>query len=184
MHLFISYVRRGTIARWALFALLLASPPAFSQTTAWTDGTGNWFTPANWSAGVPNANTDAQINNGGNAQITSSGAETGGLEIGVGVQDSGTLSTSGSGDLQTGGLMYIARSGTGNLSISSGGSVSSGRFIIGENAGSQGTVTVSGVDSTWSNSVVCFIGFDGNATLNVTNGGQLLNTSLHRLERI
>ena len=62
-----------SVARWALFALLLAYAPAFSQTTTWTDGTGNWFMPANWSAGVPNSSTIADINNGGTAQITSSG---------------------------------------------------------------------------------------------------------------
>ena len=117
MHLFVSYARHGTIARWALFALLVASAPAFAQTTVWTDGTGNWFTPANWSAGVPNANTDALINNGGNAQITSSGAAAGEVEIGVGVQDSGTLSTSGSGDLQDGGLLFTSEEAARAISV-------------------------------------------------------------------
>ena len=165
------------VACWALFVLLAASAPAFSQTTVWTDGTGNWFTPANWSAGVPNANTTALINNGGNAQISSSGAAAGEVEIGVGAQDSGTLSTSGPGDLQDGGSVYVGRSGTGNFSITNGGVVSSIRFVIGENSGSNGTATVSGSGSMWTNDAVCFVGFDGSATLNITNGGQLSNSN-------
>jgi fibronectin-binding autotransporter adhesin len=178
-HLPVGRSRQRSVASQALFLLLIASAPAFSQTTVWTDGTGNWFTPTNWSAGVPNANTTALINNGGNAQISSSGAAAGEVEIGVGAQDSGTLSTSGAGNLDdSGGALYVGRSGTGNLNITDGGVVSSIRFIIAENAGSDGTVTVTGAGSMWSNSVVCFVGFDGNATLNITNGGQLLNTSL------
>ena len=178
MYSFPPHARQCVIARWALLALFLSSAPAFAQTTVWTDGTGNWFTPANWSAGVPNASTTALINNGGEAQISSSGAAAGEVEIGVGAQDSGTLSTSGSGNLDdSGGALYVGRSGTGNLNITDGGVVSSIRFIIGENAGSTGTATVSGSGSMWTNIAVCTIGFEGNGTLNITNGGQLSNSN-------
>jgi len=175
VHLFVPNARHRTVALWALLALLVASGPAFAQTTVWTDGTGDWFTPTNWSAGVPNANTGALINNGGDAQITASGAAAGEVEIGVGAQDSGTLSVSASGDLQDGGSVYVGRSGTGNFNITDGGVVASIRFVIGENSGSNGTATVSGSGSMWMNDAVCFVGFDGNATLNITNGGQLSN---------
>jgi T5SS/PEP-CTERM-associated repeat protein len=171
-------VIRFTVCRvsgCALFALLVATAPAFSQTTVWTDGNGDWFTPANWSAGVPNANTSALINNGGNAQITASGGAAGEVEIGVGAQDSGSLSISGPGDLQDGGSVYVGRSGTGNFDITNGGVVASIRFVIGENSGSNGTATVSGSGSMWMNDAVCFVGFDGNGTLSITSGGQLSN---------
>jgi T5SS/PEP-CTERM-associated repeat protein len=157
--------------------MVVISSPAFAQTTVWTAGTGNWFTPANWSAGAPDANTIAQINNGGTAQIMSSGAAASAVDIGVGVQDLGTLSTSGSGDLEISGSVTVASNGAGNLSISGGGSVLSGRFIIGENSGSNGTATVSGSGSMWTNIAVCFVGFDGNATLNITSGGQVSNSN-------
>src|SRR4051812_21733761 len=85
-----------TVTRWAVVAFLVVAAPVFGQNTVWTDGTGNWFNGSNWSAGVPNANTTALINNGGTAQIMSSGAAAGEVEIGVGAQDTGTLSTSGS----------------------------------------------------------------------------------------
>ena len=141
--------------------------------TLWIDGTGDWFNPSNWSAGVPNSSTIALINNGGTAQITSGGAAASEVELGVGAQDVGTLSTSGSGSLQDEGSLYVGRSGTGTLDVTGGSVVSSTRFIIGENSGSNGTATVSGSGSMWTNIAVCTIGFEGNGTLNITNGGQL-----------
>ena len=177
-HLSFDRSRHRSVARWVLIALLVTSAPAFGQTTTWTDGTGDWFTAANWSAGVPDSSTIADINNGGTAQIMSSGAAASDVEIGVGAQDSGTLSTSGSGNLDdSGGALYVGRSGIGNLNITDGGVVSSIRFIIGENAGSTGTATVSGSGSMWTNIAVCTIGFEGNGTLNITNGGQLSNSN-------
>jgi T5SS/PEP-CTERM-associated repeat protein len=141
--------------------------------TVWTDGTGDWFNPANWSAGVPNSSVIALINNGGTAQITSGAAAASELELGVGAQDVGTLSTSGSGNLQDEGSLYVARSGTGTLNVVNGSVVSSTRFIIGENSGSNGTATVSGSGSMWTNLVVCVVGFEGTGSLNITNGGNV-----------
>jgi T5SS/PEP-CTERM-associated repeat protein len=175
-HLFIGHPRRRSVARWVLVALLVTSAPAFGQTTTWIDGTGDWFSPANWSAGVPDSSTIADINNGGTAQIMSSGAAASLVEVGVGAKDTGTLSVSGSGNLD-GGPLYVGRSGTGTVSITGGGVVSSGNFIIGENAGSDGTATVFGSGSMWTNIAVCFVGFNGNATLNITSGGQVFNSN-------
>src|SRR4051794_40314089 len=90
---------------WALLALLIISAPAFGQTTVWTDATGDWFTAANWSAGVPDSSTAAQTNNGGTAQIMSSGAAASEVDLGVLAGDAGTLSISGAGSLQDGGAM-------------------------------------------------------------------------------
>src|SRR5881394_2398842 len=96
-----------SVARWALLALFVTSVPAFAQTTIWTDATGDWFTPANWSAGVPDSSTTAQINNGGTAQIMASDAAASEVDLGVAAGDMGTLSVSGAGMLQVGGLMYV-----------------------------------------------------------------------------
>src|SRR5439155_27079159 len=41
----------------------------------------------------------------------------------------------------------------------------------GQSPGSNGTATVSGSGSTWTNLVFCFVGSDGTGTLNITNGG-------------
>jgi hypothetical protein len=144
-----------TITRWAVVAFLVVGAPVFAQNTVWTDGTGNWFNASNWSAGIPNANTTALINNGETAQIMSSGAAAGEVEIGVGAQDTGTLATAGPGNLQTMALFMLRAAAPGTFNIISGGIVSSGRFIIGENSGSNGTATVSGSGSTWTNIAVC-----------------------------
>ena len=61
----------------------------------------------------------------------------------------------------------------GSISITDGGIVSSGRFVVGENSGSNGTATVSGSGSIWTNTAGCDVGLDGNATLNITSGGQV-----------
>ena len=37
----------------SLLVLLMTFVSAFGQTTVWIDGTGVWFIPENWSAGVP-----------------------------------------------------------------------------------------------------------------------------------
>ena len=157
-----------------LFFLVIVA--AASAQTVWTDATGDWFNSANWSAGVPTSSTAAQINNGGTAQIATSGAMAGDVTLGFGSLDSGTLSASVSGTLDNG-SMYVGESGTGTLNITSGGVVSSGRFIIGDNSGSNGTATVSGAGSTWNNLVVCFVGFAGTGALNINSGGQVSNFS-------
>jgi T5SS/PEP-CTERM-associated repeat protein len=69
--------------------------------------------------------------------------------------------------------IVVGESGTGTLSITGGGVVSSGRFVMADNAGSNGTATVSGAGSMWNNLVVCFVGFLGNAKLEISDGGQV-----------
>lgn len=146
------------------------------QETFWTDTTGNWFTPANWSAGLPNSDVSAQINNGGTAEVMSASAAANQVELGVGIQDTGTLSVSGSGTLDSN-SMRIAGNGRGHLSITNGGAVSSGNFIIGASSGSNGTVTVCGSGSIWTNVVVCFVAYQGDATLNIANAAQVSDDS-------
>src|ERR1051325_6997767 len=173
LHLLVAWFSHRCVGCWALFVLLIASTCAFGETTVWTDGVGNWFTPGNWSQGVPNSSTIAQINNTGTAQITRAGAAASFLEMGIGAGDAGTLSISGAGTLQDEGAMYIGEEGTGTLSITAGATVSSSLFALGQSPGSNGTATVSGPGSTWTNSVFCFVGSDGMGTLNISNGGSV-----------
>lgn len=78
----------------------------------------------------------------------------------------------------------VGHAGEGALQITDGGSVISNgnvvKSIIGNLAGSNGTVTIDGAGSTWSSSTsMAFgltefsIGMNGNATLNITNGGMV-----------
>ncbi len=76
--------------------------------------------------------------------------------------------------------LVIGQSGTGSLTILGGGKVSSQSGSIAADLGSQGTVTVSGVDgngraSTWTNTRDLYVGSDGTATLTILAGGQVSN---------
>ena len=175
---FIAGSRHRSVAHWSLIALLMTVAPVFSQTTVWTDATGDWFTATNWSAGVPTSSTTAQINNAGTAQIMSSGAVAAEVDLGVGTGDTGTLSISGTGNLQDGGAMNVGQSGTGTLNITKGGTVSTGGTgsVIGHDATSSGTVTVSGTGSTWTNTASLSISdAGGGGILNITSGGAVSN---------
>ena len=104
-----------------ILALSLIVPAIGVAQTIWTDGTGDWFVGTNWSAGVPNSSTQAQINNNGTAQVTTSGAAAASILLGWNdVSELGNLSISGAGrvtveqDLAVGGL------GNGTLSITNG----------------------------------------------------------------
>jgi hypothetical protein len=72
-----------------LIALTLSASGGVAQTIR-TDGTGDWFTGGNWSAGVPNAGTEAEINNSGTAQVIGPGAKAFNLYLGFNAGDSGT----------------------------------------------------------------------------------------------
>jgi T5SS/PEP-CTERM-associated repeat protein len=164
-----------SIARWALLVLLVTSVSAFAQTTIWTDATGDWFTAANWSAGVPDSSTTAQINNGGTAQIMASGAAANLVELGIATGDVGTLSVSGTGTLQGGGAIDIGENGSGTLNITKGGTVSDSDATVGTGSGSTGTALVDGPGSTWSHDGAITIGENAKATgtLTISNGGTM-----------
>jgi T5SS/PEP-CTERM-associated repeat protein len=170
-HLFVGGSPYRSLARWALLALLVTSMPAFAQTTIWVDATGDWFTAANWSAGVPDSGTTAQINNGGTAQIMATDAAASEVDLGVAAGDVGTLSVSGGGTL---GPMNIGESGTGTLNITGGGVLSSGDSVLGTFSGS-GTVTVNGRGSTWtiSGDLSVGSGSGGIGMVTINEGGQV-----------
>jgi T5SS/PEP-CTERM-associated repeat protein len=154
-------------------ALLAVSPPAVAQMqTHWVDGTGDWFNAANWSAGVPNSNITAKINNGGTAQIGATGAAASDLNLGVDTAHSGTVAVDGSGELSVGAISGLGVNGTGTLNVTNGGAVSSPSYTwIGVNAGSVGNVTVDGAGSTLTVTNELKVGFFGTGTLSIANGG-------------
>src|SRR5215469_117615 len=120
-------MRTHLLATTAVAAALLAATSARAQTTGWTGAiSSDWFTLGNWTAGVPTGATNAFIDTvAPNATVVgTAGATTSQLNVGD--------------------------AGTGMLTIQSGGTVSSGGTPVGVNAGSQGTVTVTGAGSTWT----------------------------------
>jgi T5SS/PEP-CTERM-associated repeat protein len=68
--------------------------------------------------------------------------------------------------------VHVGFVGSGTLSITHGGSVSSSTVgYIGYVPGSTGVVTVDGAGSTWTNSGDLYVGNGGNGTLSITGGG-------------
>jgi len=75
--------------------------------------------------------------------------------------------------LTVGNRIYIGNYGAGTVNIQNGGLVSNVRGYIGTYAGSNGTVSVDGVGSSWSNSENLYVGNLGSGELDITNGGSV-----------
>lgn len=99
-------------------------------------------------------------------------------------------SVMGSGDLTpspaqspnwaVGSDLIVGDTGIGQLDITAGGTVTNDFGTIGNNVGSQGTVTVSGADgsgnaSTWTNNGDFVVGQSGAGSLSILNGGAVSN---------
>ncbi|WP_051987682.1 autotransporter outer membrane beta-barrel domain-containing protein [Bosea sp. UNC402CLCol] len=76
------------------------------------------------------------------------------------------------------GDLVVGQSSVGSLSIMNGGAVTNDYGTIGDGAGGDGSVTVSGVGSngtasTWTNAFDLYVGYDGAGTLSILNGGMV-----------
>ncbi|QCB56106.1 autotransporter outer membrane beta-barrel domain-containing protein [Sphingopyxis sp. PAMC25046] len=76
--------------------------------------------------------------------------------------------------------IVVGEFGSGTLNITAGGQVSNQSGWIGSNAGSQGIVNVLGVGgngaaSIWTNNGDVLVGYDGNGTLNIADGGKVVS---------
>src|SRR5665647_2974450 len=79
--------------------------------------------------------------------------------------------------------IFIGESATGALTIQGGGTLSTDNGFLGDNAGSNGTATVTGAGSSWTStnaSTGTAVGFNGTGTFNVQAGGTVntVNTIL------
>jgi T5SS/PEP-CTERM-associated repeat protein len=164
----------------ALFVpfLLIFPGISFGQ-TIWTDGTGDWFLGTNWSAGVPNSSTQAQVNNSGTAQITTSGAAAASILLGWNdISELGNLSISGAGRLTVQQDLAVGGLGNGTLSITNGAQVSdfSGEigYTITSHPGVSGNATVDGASSSWTHASDLHVGY-GTGTLTISNGATVLS---------
>ncbi len=97
--------------------------------------------------------------------------------IGSASGSSGTVTVSGADSkwLSTTAVDFdfnVGRDGEGTLLVQNGGAVESTSAVIGLHVGSQGTATVNGSGSTWTNhGASLIVGFAGTGTLNITGGG-------------
>ena len=132
----------------ATIALVAASMVSAHAQTNWTGAFSNgWFNPGNWNAGVPTAATNANIDTATPNSTEVRGAGATALNLAVG------------------------QNGTGILVIQNGGTLTDFGGFVGNLPGSQGTVTVSGAGSTWTNIGTVVVGGLGTGTLTIQNGG-------------
>ena len=116
-----------------------------------TDWTGrfssDWFLSGNWTAGFPRQTTDGKINTvtPNSTVIASPGAQAQNLSVG--------------------------QTGTGMLVIQNGGTLADCFGTVGNLPGGQGTVTVTGAGSTWTNAGTVVVGGLGTGTLTIQDGG-------------
>ena len=141
-------IKLSATNRGCACGLLLAWPLLLAESASvqdyWVaDGVGNWNVTANWSAGVPTAATEAQINNGATARLFDPGARAGIMILGSTSGNSGTLEVlGGAAQFDT---SIVGVQGQGTLKITNGGYIEGVGSSLGEHTGSNGTVTVDGV---------------------------------------
>ncbi len=170
---FASWARTKERAAIFLSGCLLAglAPAGFTQ-TLWQAASGDWFQPVNWSDGVPDSATDAQINNGGTPQIDAAAAAANNFTLGLNAGDSGNLIVAGGGSLDVTRQFSVGLEGIGTLTIQDGAIVTNDTAVIGSYPGSSaGTVVVDGIGSTWRNNGGLSVGGYGIGSVMILNGG-------------
>jgi T5SS/PEP-CTERM-associated repeat protein len=157
----------------------ISLPRAAPAQTFWiAENPANWYTPSNWSAGVPTSSTHAEINNGGTARLFDPAAVARDLVLGNSAVNSGTLEVMG-GEATVSRNLWVGDAGAGTLRISGGGVVTNPNheIEIGRVSGSTGAVTVDGPRSRLEDAVfvgdmgAVIVGHAGAGSLSVTNGG-------------
>jgi outer membrane autotransporter protein len=163
----------GTVTNTAAFLGLNAN----STGTVTVTGTGSTW----------NSSGDLKIGRTGTGVLTISNG--GGVSsrdgyLGELANSAGTVTVTGQGSTWTNSRhLYVGNLGTGELTISQGGTVSNIEGYVGyqadqaNNVTGSGTVTVTGTGSTWTNSGALFVGFYGNGTLTIADGGKVSNTN-------
>ncbi len=87
----------------------------------------------------------------------------------------GTVSITGAqASVDVSSILTIGDEGVGTMTISGGGNLlGAGSATIGGTSGSAGTLTITGIGSTWTQSTTMTVGSNGVGTLNVQSGGSL-----------
>lgn len=117
----------------------------------------------------------------GTLDISNGGSVSAGYaNIGANFGSNGVVTVDGAGSsLSTTGFLgylIVGNSGTGTLTVSNGGTVTTGgSAFIGENAGSVGIVTVGGAGSSWTAGELR-VGDSGDGTLTISNGGAVTSS--------
>lgn len=140
----------------ALLALSCLAPTVYAATIVWDGGAGttSWGDANNWSGNVVPTSADE-------ARIDTSGVTLINL-----VANTATVN--------------VGNAGTGTLAISGGGSLTStsgGIIFLGRGVGSNGTVTVTGMDSLLESGSQLIVGYYGTGNLTVSSGGSAVSSA-------
>ncbi len=97
--------------------------------------------------------------------------------VGNGTGSTGMVTVDGAGSTWTNsGSLQVGNSGSGTLSITDGGAVSSNSGYIGVVRGGAGDATVDGTGSTWTNNSFLTVGCSGSGALSIANGATVSST--------
>lgn len=154
--------------------------------TLWTGASSSdWFTAGNWNpAAVPGSATSVQLNTAtpNPTVIGTAGAQANQLTLGNAVGQTGNLTINGVGTLSltnTGGLFAVGEFGKGEVTVSGGATLTTFTTSIGNQAGSEGAVTVTGPGSKWNLTPfgAFHVGSSGTGKLDILAGGQVTSTA-------
>ena len=138
------------ILAMAVFLVQLAGglTPGQADTTYWTGIKGDWDDITNWDLSVPDADTNAYIDNGGTAQIINGNATTYSLTLGYTDMGTGRVELLGNYNLSVGPSMIGFRlgcDGIGEFHQENGAvTVSGGYLTLGCNSEGKGTYSLVG----------------------------------------
>ncbi|HEY8993382.1 MAG TPA: autotransporter-associated beta strand repeat-containing protein [Lacunisphaera sp.] len=153
-----------------------------SGVNTYTGGTTVVAGTLNLTGSVSHTSSDTLVNStvGPVLNVTGGGdLVTNRLRIGItGSTYTGAVVVDGTGSTVTNSTyLYVGEAGTGTLTISNGGTVTSVDTSIGNNSGGQGTVTVADSGSSLVNSGTLYVGSAGDGTLNIQTGGTVTNAA-------
>ncbi|MEX2168637.1 MAG: hypothetical protein WD851_04975 [Pirellulales bacterium] len=156
---------------------LFAAAGSLSAQTIWTAGTGDWNTPGNWTLGVPNSASgttfDAQIKNGGTAQLSAPGASVRRMRVGV-FAGGGHLEVNGGGLTVTEDLILnFEGSGVATTTVQLGGIVTVPATVVGYSGAGESRFLITGAGSRVNATTSFVVGRAGSAVLTLTDGGAL-----------
>ena len=177
--------RNGTARASRVAAIVLAALPILgagnlcSAQTVWTAGTSEWFTPANWTLGVPNAASgttfDAIIANGGTAQLSVPGGSVRRLRVGV-LGGRGSLLVDGGKLVVTENLhLNEGSNGLAAVIVQGASTVTSPSTIVGHSSAFNTSFLISDPGTVYNATAAFIVGQSGAsvASLTVGNGAVL-----------
>jgi fibronectin-binding autotransporter adhesin len=162
----------------ALVFLAASADFGFGQ-TVWQAGTGDWFTAANWTLGVPNSASptafDAIISNGGTAQLQAPGGSVRRMRVGV-VGGPGSLLVN-AGTLNVTDDLHLneGSAGPASMTVQGGSTVTAIDTVVGFSSAFSTSFLISDPGTVYNATTSFIVGQSGAglATLTVQNGAVL-----------